>query len=319
MENTTALALPDEAQLRQDIQAINRFQQIVHKNLIAGLDFGTIPGTQKPTLLKPGAEKIAKLLGLSDQYEILDRQEDWLSGFFRYLVKCRLIHIGHGVTISEGVGECNSMESKYRYRWVFQSELPSHLRGDEGKSERDKLASKTVNTRNGKVKMYKVDNEDIYDQVNTILKMAKKRALVDASLSAGRLSDVFTQDIEDLPDPVRQEPGVETKPNANTKAKLEPEEELFPEEAEQTTALATASQPEPMKETKSIIDLNWLKESLKTLRDKNLAAWSESNLLSYMKATYKVEAETVLECATKLNKGAANHFVKRVQETLEMA
>jgi hypothetical protein len=43
-----------------------------------------------------------------------------------------------------------------------------------------------------------VDNEDIFSQVNTLVKMAKKRALVDATLSAGRLSNVFTQDIEDM-------------------------------------------------------------------------------------------------------------------------
>ena len=33
---------------------------------------------------------------------------------------------------------------------------------------------------------------------NTVLKMAKKRALVDAALLVGSLSDVFTQDIEDM-------------------------------------------------------------------------------------------------------------------------
>ena len=49
------------------------------------------------------------------------------------------------------------------------------------------------------------ENEDIYFQVNTILKMAKKRAMVDAALSAGRLSDVFTQDMEDLPRPAAPE------------------------------------------------------------------------------------------------------------------
>ena len=63
MDKTTALALPSEEQFRHDIDAINRFQQIVHANLIENQDFGVIPGTQKPTLLKPGAEKIAKLLG----------------------------------------------------------------------------------------------------------------------------------------------------------------------------------------------------------------------------------------------------------------
>lgn len=208
MENTNALALPDEAQFGQDIQAINRFQQIVHKNLIAGSDFGIIPGTQKPTLLKPGAEKIAKLLNLADQYEILDKKEDWSAGFFHYIVKCRLIHTMSGTAISEGVGECNSKESKYRFRWVFPSELPQYQQGDEGKPERDKLASKLINTRNGKARVYRVDNEDIYDQTNTILKMARKRALVDAALSAGRLSNVFTQDIEDASSLVREEPEV---------------------------------------------------------------------------------------------------------------
>src|SRR5690606_28333663 len=33
---------------------------------------------------------------------------------------------------------------------------------------------------------------------NTVLKMAKKRALIDATLSATRSSGIFTQDVEDL-------------------------------------------------------------------------------------------------------------------------
>ena len=34
---------------------------------------------------------------------------------------------------------------------------------------------------------------------NNVLKMAKKRALVDAALQVGSLSDVFTQDFDDIP------------------------------------------------------------------------------------------------------------------------
>lgn len=188
-----ALALPDEGQFRRDIQAINKFQQIVHATMIRDLDYGVIPGTQKPTLLKPGAEKIAKLLGLADQYEIMDKAEDWVKPFFRYLLKCKLIHVASGDVITEGLGECNSMEGKYRWRWVGDRDLPSGL---------DKTKLVTQERRNksgGHWTVYRLDNEDIYSQVNTILKMAKKRALVDAALSAGRLSDVFTQDIEDIP------------------------------------------------------------------------------------------------------------------------
>ena len=56
-----ALALPDEQSFKKSLEAINNFQRIVRANMIDGHDYGTIPGTPKPTLLKPGAEKIAKL------------------------------------------------------------------------------------------------------------------------------------------------------------------------------------------------------------------------------------------------------------------
>jgi len=209
----TGLALPDEAKFKQDIQAINRFQQVVHANLVQGQDFGVIPGTSKPTLLKPGAEKITKLLGLCDHYEILDRQEDWKTPFFRYLVKCQLITARDDLVVSEGFGECNSMESKYRFRWLWPRDLPEGF-------DKDNAIKRTIDTRNGKVTQYRVDNDDIFTQVNTLIKMAKKRALVDAALSAGRLSNVFTQDIEDIED-LKVEPGI-GEPEQRSKEKPEP-------------------------------------------------------------------------------------------------
>jgi len=220
MENeigrSTALMLPDEATFRHDIQAINRFQQVVHSCMVENLDYGIIPGTTKPTLLKPGAEKIAKLLGLSDQYEILDSKEDWQLPFFRYLIKCRLVHVATGVIISEGMGECNSYESKYRYRWVGERDLPASIDKNSLVTQ-ERKSTKT----GGHWTVYRIDNDDIFGQVNTILKMAKKRALVDAALSAGRLSDVFTQDIEDIPSMARQDFTIEKasdRARAETKA-----------------------------------------------------------------------------------------------------
>jgi len=88
----------------------------------------------------------------------------------------------------------------------------------------------------------------------------------------------------------------------------EPEPELEPE-----------PEAPPAEEAKGFINLDWLRESLQALRAKKLAAWTESNLLSYMLTTYKVEAITVLEGAAKLDKGQAAHFVKMVQDTLDMA
>lgn len=194
----TPLELPDNELLKTNMRAIKEFQRIVHQNMVAGHDYGVIPGTgNKPTLLKPGAEKITKILGLADTYGFMDKQEDWNKPFFRYLVQCTLTAVGSGVVVTQGIGECNSYESKYRYRWVYEKDIP------QGITKTD-LASKQFTARNGnKFLKYRLDNEDIFSQVNTLVKMACKRALVAAALSAGRLSEIFTQDLEDIVD---QEP-----------------------------------------------------------------------------------------------------------------
>jgi len=176
------------------LKAIQAFQQLVRSQLKPQVDFGIIPGTGKPSLLKPGAEKIAKLLSCADKYEIIEKLEDWDKPLFSYKVKCQLVNITGNNIVSEGLGECNSLESKYRYRWVYENQIPrSYLKED--------LTTKSLKSKSGgSFTMYRIDNDEIFSQVNTILKMAKKRALVDASLSAGRLSDLFTQDIDEKVD-----------------------------------------------------------------------------------------------------------------------
>jgi len=173
---------------------IQAFQSLVRKQLVPDHDFGTIPGTPKPSLWKPGAEKLCKLLGLADSYQVIDKVEDWKEGFFYYRVTCELRSIRDGTLISQGLGSCNSKESRYRYRWVFGSEVPENL-------DKKSLATKTIRTKKGqKAVMYRIENEDPYSLPNTLLKMAKKRAMIDAVLSAGRLSDIFSQGDGVLPD-----------------------------------------------------------------------------------------------------------------------
>lgn len=215
MDNqVTALALPDDVTFKRDIAAINNFQKTVRACMVDGQDFGVIPGTDKPSLLKPGAEKITKLLGLADKYELATQVENWEKPFFHYVVKCTLTSVSSGVVISEGFGSCNSMESKYRWReakkkcpecgaeaiikgkaeygggWIcFAKKGGCGFKWPDGAEEIEKQ------------KTGQVENDDIFSIVNTLMKMAEKRALVDAALHAGRLSQVFTQDIEDYPAP----------------------------------------------------------------------------------------------------------------------
>ena len=52
--------------------------------------------------------------------------------------------------------------------------------------------------------------QDAFTLANTVLKMARKRALVDAALTVGSLSDVFTQDLEDMEGIAIEEPAMQT-------------------------------------------------------------------------------------------------------------
>mgnify|MGYP001603032136 CR=1 FL=1 len=304
IERMTALALPDETQFRHDIEAINRFQRIVHSSLVRNLDYGVIPGTQKPTLLKPGAEKIAKLLGLADQCEIVDRQEIWDKPFFRYLVRAKLIHLATGVVVSEGLGECNSMESKYRWRWISERDLPSDI-------DKSKLVSQGRHSKSGgKWTVYRLDNEDIYSQVNTILKMAKKRALVDAALSAGRLSDVFTQDMEDMPETTVASV-IKSPPEDLEDSKPHPDTKLS-SPAPEGQGIESAG----VKDSASPIDLIWLDESMKAIK------WPEKTILSWLRSKANFTGldltGTLPEIIARMNHEQASFLVKEIQDRLSM-
>lgn len=196
MEALSVLGDIEISQVSEQVRKIKQFQQVVNKTLSNNQDYGVIPGTQKPTLLKPGAEKILMLLGLSSEYNVIEKVEDWDKGIFAYTVKCQLLKGSQLIT--EGIGSCNSKEDKYRYRWVYEKDIPSQY---------DKETLKKNNY--GK---YRIDNDEIYSVVNTILKMAKKRAQIDATLTVASLSDVFTQDMEDMRSYIESEK-VETMDN----------------------------------------------------------------------------------------------------------
>ncbi len=156
MERPTALSIIESVNLtkmNRQVQAISDFQNLVQSQFQQDHDFGVIPGTKKPTMLKPGAEKLIMLMGMTSEFSVVDQTRDFENGFFQYQIKCVLK--SGGVTITEGLGSCNTKERKYLL-------------------------------------------QDPYTMDNTVLKMAKKRALIDAALMVGALSDVFTQDIEDM-------------------------------------------------------------------------------------------------------------------------
>lgn len=169
---------------------IQQMQNVVQKTLKKGHDFGEVPGTSKPTLLKPGGEKICMLFGLNPEYEFLQTTEDYDKEFFSYNIRCTLFR--NGQPVAQGVGSCNSKEKKYRF--INVDEIPENYIGQ----------SEQITDKYGRTK-YKINNPDICSLVNTILKIAKKRAFIDAVLQVASLSEVFTQDVEDMGDFIQQE------------------------------------------------------------------------------------------------------------------
>lgn len=204
--NTTQLAAVDQAgaalvtgldigAVSATMQKINRFQSVIQTALQPARDYGVIPGTgTKPTLLKPGAEKINMLFGLYPEYQFMKSDSDFDSGFFNYEIRCTLVK--NGVPVAQGVGSCNSREKKYRYVTKSAEQLAELGIAPEQCVE--------FTDRYGR-KKYRVEDPDVADKANTILKMAKKRAYVDATLQVASLSDLFTQDLEDMADRFAEE------------------------------------------------------------------------------------------------------------------
>ncbi|WP_434642705.1 DUF3820 family protein [Thermoanaerobacterium thermosaccharolyticum] len=173
-------------------QKLNLVQQFFKEVMINGQDYGVIPGTDKPTLLKSGAEKLCELYGYAPIIKNIDETTDQESGYYRARVTVALIHKKTGEVIAEGVGEANTMESRYYWRWIPEWKLPAGIDKSVPYSE------ERTNKNGEKYRVYRLQNEDLWSLWNTVLKMAKKRALIDATLSATRSSGIFTQDIEDL-------------------------------------------------------------------------------------------------------------------------
>lgn len=221
-----------------DVQsALVRFQAMkdfIDHGLRVGCDFGVIPGTNKPTLLKPGAEKLANFFGLAPRFEIVEKELDWLGTdhageqFFYFHYRCRLMKAD--TLAAEGEGSANSFEKKYRWRSgervCPKCGKPTIIAGKKeygggficfakkggcGAKFGDNDTTIT-GQQTGQVK-----NPDIADIVNTLQKMAQKRAYVAAVLLAVNGSEYFTQDVEDFIDgSYTVEPQQAEQPTAKT-------------------------------------------------------------------------------------------------------
>lgn len=189
---------------------IGLIQEIMRDAMKSGEHYGVIPGCgDKPSLLKPGAEKLNLTFRMAPDPEIIVKE---LSGSHRdYQVKVRMNSIVTGRFLGAGVGSASTMETKWRYRKAEQKcpkcGKEAIIRGKKeygggwlcftkkgGCGAKFKDGDPEIENQT----MGRIEHDNPADYYNTCLKMAKKRALVDAVLTVTAASDIFTQDIEEM-------------------------------------------------------------------------------------------------------------------------
>lgn len=204
-------------------QAIQRHQMLiafVKSSLVEGRDYGVIPGTDKRSLWKPGAEKLCTLFGFSTRLVPSDIVRDWTGKehgdepFFFYEYRCEITH--GAVMVTESYGSCNSFEKKYRWR---EGKRTCPKCGKESvyrsKPRNDDPPNKPMGwycwTKKGgcgaqfpandaaitSQKIGLVKNDEVFDLVNTVDKMAQKRALVGSTVIACNASEFFSDKFDE--------------------------------------------------------------------------------------------------------------------------
>jgi hypothetical protein len=198
----------------------DRLELVKRTIMREGHDYGTIEGIAKPTLYKPGAEKLLSVFGLvcEDKHEITygdgSSASPWIT-----VISTALIKVGDfgGPIVAKGSGACSTHERKYRYRAAGRACPQCQISGKLMRARYGELSGKGwyCNAKRGGCgettpdshEAFKdsktsgaTENEDPFELLNTVLKMSAKRALVAGALLATASSGSFTQDLEEEED-----------------------------------------------------------------------------------------------------------------------
>lgn len=196
-----------ENRVHEVLEVRKRILDMMRTGMKEGLDYGPpFPGSDKPSLLQPGADKICSMLQVRPEFKI--ENEILEKDFIYYRVSCELIFIPTGVSLGHAIAVCNSREEKYGWRkakrkcpecgketvirgkkeygggWLCWSKAGK----SDGCGQKFPDGAKEIEDQvEGKVPA-----ENIWEQSNTMLQMAQKRSKVSATKTLATVSDIFT-------------------------------------------------------------------------------------------------------------------------------
>jgi hypothetical protein len=201
----------DERSLDELTAHVSKIEGAMSRVMRNDEHYGVIPGTKKPTLLKPGAEMLCILFRLGPEPQ---STQAWDGEHLTVTTLTTLRHIPTGNFVGAASGMCSTREKRYAER-KEERVCPSCGKAAiiKGREEygggwvcfkkKDGCGTKYQDgdpaIEDQKVGI--VENPDLPDLYNTVLKMAEKRALIAAVLNATAASQIFTQDMEEHQQP----------------------------------------------------------------------------------------------------------------------
>jgi len=175
----------EEADLVEVTHNVRMMEKAVQDVLEAEIDYGIVPGIKEPFLFDPGASKVRSFFDVYPEHSIMaDTDED---GLRTLMVEARLIFRKTGKVVASGVGACSMKEAKYRYIWAWD---PMEYGFEKDDCRKKNFAKKGSGQPYWK---YRVPNPECDGLINTILKMASKRAEVDATQNLPGVSAAITK------------------------------------------------------------------------------------------------------------------------------
>ena len=235
---TNQMSVP---QLMEQVQVI---QQVLTGAMKKGVHYDAIPGTgrweedpktgkkmfvEKPVLLKPGVEKINMIFRIGSEPQIT-RESDGFDTHFH--IVCRMFHIDTGITLGYGVGEGSTNESKWAWRKAVcdaEYEQTLETRRRIHWQKKHKTDKKNSGDEFESIKQVRQNPADI---INTVLKMAIKRAEVDGCRKVTACSDVFDQDIDE--DHIRSAVGADNTDMQSGENRYQQPQRKEPEQPQQS-------------------------------------------------------------------------------------
>lgn len=227
---STELAVAEQQTALSVEGVLNRLgavQELMRRAMEKGVDYGVIPGTQsKPTLLKPGAEKLNLMFRFSEKFKTQKIYHP--DGHLTVETTCEIL-AHDGTFLGDSSAMCSTREAKYAWRKAERvcpsCGKPAIIKGKKEYGggwlcwkKKDGCGNQFADNdaRITGQETARVQNPDIADSFNTVLRIAEKRAFIAAVRLVTGCSSIFDEEM-----PAAEPDAPEAAPET---AKAEPQE-----------------------------------------------------------------------------------------------